>query len=83
MTRRTVAALLFACGIAVAAPVPKAGPKLEDVFGEIVDKKSDCKFEMNKDGALAVTVPTTHPALETDAPITGRCAGGTDAGEAF
>jgi len=59
--------LVAVAGLAVAAPVPKEKAKLEDVFGEVADKKSECKFEMNKDGALAVTVPTTHPALEPDA----------------
>lgn len=63
--RLTTAGMLVAlAGLAVAAPVPKEKAKLEDVFGEITDKKSDCKFDLNKDGALVVTVPTTHPTFE-------------------
>jgi len=58
------AVLLFACGLAVAAPTPKTNPKLEDVFGEIVDKKSDCKFEMGKEGALTITAPTSPKAFK-------------------
>jgi len=77
VTRRLALALL-ACGLAPAAPVPKASvPKIEDVFGEIADPKSECRFKMGKDGALTVTVPTAHPRLEpgassTTPPLVGR-----------
>lgn len=64
---RTVAALLLACGVAVAAPVPKAAPQLEDVYGEIADKKSGYKFEMSKAGLLTVTVPATEEKVAFDA----------------
>ena len=68
---RTAAVLGLACGLVFAAPVPKVNsPKLEDVFGEIADKKSECKFEMNKTGALTVTVPTTHPPAEPSPGVT-------------
>lgn len=60
--RAAVASLLALAGLAVAAPVPKSiTMKIEDVFGEITDPKGACKFEMKKDGALTITVPTDHP----------------------
>ena len=57
--------------LAVAAPVPKAMvPKIEDVFGEIADKKSECKFEMGKGGALTITVP--KGAVGSEKPLVSK-----------
>jgi hypothetical protein len=56
--------VLLASAVVLAAPVPKAQPKLEDVFGAITDPKGECKFEMSKDGSLTITVPTKHPPLD-------------------
>lgn len=62
---RILVALLFLPVFVVAAPVPKAVPKLEEVFGEIVDEKDGCKYEMSKGGVLTITVP----AVEKDAKV--------------
>lgn len=59
--------MLLVSAVALAAPVPKAKPKLEEVFGEIADPKGECKFEMQQGDALQITVPTTHPPRD---PIT-------------
>jgi len=53
-----VTALLAAT---LAAPVPKTGPKLADLFGEPTEAKGKCTFEMDRAGVLTVTVPNDHP----------------------
>lgn len=68
MRTRTLLVVPLLASFAFAAPVPKAEvPKIEDVFGEIADKESKCKFEMGKGGVLALTVPRTHPSIEPNA----------------
>ena len=64
--RVTTAGMLIAlAGLAMAAPVPKENvKKLEDVFGEVADPKSDCKFDMMKGDALRITVPKGHPPTD-------------------
>jgi hypothetical protein len=57
--------LVVLAGLAIAAPVPKEKvKKLEDVFGEVADPKSDCKFDMLKGDALRITVPKSHPPAD-------------------
>jgi hypothetical protein len=65
---RVVVVLLLVAGVAGAAPVPKAQPKLEEVFGEVADKKDGCKYEMDKRGALTVTVPANADLTESFSP---------------
>ncbi len=64
--RITTAGMLVALtGLAFAAPVPKEKvKKLEDVFGEVADPKSDCTFDMMKGDALRITVPKSHPPAD-------------------
>jgi hypothetical protein len=57
--------LLPLTGLAIVAPVPKEKvKKLEDVFGEVADLKSNCKFDMMKGDALRITVPKSHPPAD-------------------
>ena len=65
MRLTTAGMLVVLAGLAFAAPVPKEKVKrLEDVFGEVTDPKSDCKFDMMKGDALRLTVPKTHPPTD-------------------
>jgi len=52
---RAVALLLFACGLAFAAPVPKAAPTVESVYGKVVPSEH-ATCELTKSGALRITV---------------------------
>lgn len=59
MKPRAAGMLLVLVGVVVATPVPKPAPKkLKDVYGEVADPTSDCKFQMTTDGKLTIDVPT-------------------------
>ena len=61
---RTLSVVALVPLLAVAAPVPKASPKLADLYGEPTDAKGDCTLEMGKRGVLTVTVPISHRAVD-------------------
>lgn len=72
----TAGMLLTLAGLAMAAPVPKAkAPKMEDVFGEVTDDKSDCKFEMNQDGSLTMSLPAATQDLLYRRPVSKQIEG--------
>ena len=58
---RAAIVLLFACGLAVAAPVPKEKVKTLGDFGEVTDARGECSLELKPAGVVRVAVPKEEP----------------------